>query len=372
LYYDCRGDFIQVPGFLSAVFLFADRCVRAYSLAAHPRSLRSGGGPLLPIYEGLPQLNPPLTELTGFRGLPVCGSVSTVAFSLAQRLGCSPIVLTGQDLAYTDGQAYAPGSAYQESRVRVSEDGTELILDWCDTLKQTHRGAVAPMHEREPLERVPAWGGGGSVLSGIGFSAIRAWFETAARTLSREYPDQRLVNATEGGARIDGFSERSLSDVLKELPLRTITAESLARDARAAARPLTRQRIGAWAARQRELTHQVRRSARRVRRLAERCDRALARDDSTAVTRAFAKLDDAEAAPKHAVNSAPFVDVWSFAALDQASEPSVGEGRDDRGRAVDAIKSERRMAAAIEGASGELAAELQKLACSMQPNPIPD
>ena len=65
--------------------------VRAFSLTGHPKMLRTGKGPLLPVYEGLPQLSP-LNALGKSPGLPVCGSVSTLAFSLAQRLGCSPIV----------------------------------------------------------------------------------------------------------------------------------------------------------------------------------------------------------------------------------------------------------------------------------------
>lgn len=344
---------------------YLDRCIRAYSLAAHPRTLRYGRGPLLPVYEGLPQLDPPLLELTGFRGLPVCGSVSTVAFSLAQRLGCSPIVLTGQDLAYTDGRAYAPGSVYEDSRVRVSEDGHELLHEWSDALKQTNRDAVAPIHEREPLERVPAWGGTGSVASGIGFSAIRAWFETAAQTLVREAPEQVLVNATEGGARIEGFAERRLSEVLAELPVLDIETEDIARAAHAAAPPLDRARVAEWAERQRELTSQIRRRARRVRLLAERCDRAIARDDAGAIRRGFAKLDQAELELVRAVRAAPLVDVWSYAALDETRGHGDAE-RDDRARAVAAIAAERHMASAIESASSELAGELDKLARALR------
>ena len=105
---------------------YLDQVVRAFSLTAHPKTMRTGAGPLLPVYEGLPQFAP-LIGLGRANGLAVCGSVSTLAFSLAQRLGCSPIVLVGQDLAYTDGQAYAAGTPYAGSRVKLSADGASLI-----------------------------------------------------------------------------------------------------------------------------------------------------------------------------------------------------------------------------------------------------
>jgi hypothetical protein len=37
---------------------YLDDVVRAFSLTAHPRSLRTGNGPLLPVFEGLPQFTP--------------------------------------------------------------------------------------------------------------------------------------------------------------------------------------------------------------------------------------------------------------------------------------------------------------------------
>ncbi len=63
---------------------YIDRVARAISVTAHPRSLRTGRGPLLPIFEGIQQQNVPLTELFGHNGLSVSGSVSTLAFALGR------------------------------------------------------------------------------------------------------------------------------------------------------------------------------------------------------------------------------------------------------------------------------------------------
>src|SRR6478752_2913780 len=113
---------------------YLDQVVRAFSMTAHPKTMRTGRGPLLPVYEGLPQFSP-LYALGQAPGLAVCGSVSTLAFSLAQRLGCSPIVLVGQDLAYTNGDAYASGTPYEGSRVKLSADGSSLEHERSATLR---------------------------------------------------------------------------------------------------------------------------------------------------------------------------------------------------------------------------------------------
>jgi len=39
-------------------------------------------------------------------------------------------------------------------------------------------------------------------------------------TYARHMPDTQLINATEGGAHIEGFAERPLAEVLRELPAR--------------------------------------------------------------------------------------------------------------------------------------------------------
>lgn len=61
-----------------------------------------------------------------------------------------------------------------------------------------------------------AWGGHGTVATTVAFNYFRYVFEEWAR----EPHTQPFINATEGGARIAGFVERRLADVLAELPAR--------------------------------------------------------------------------------------------------------------------------------------------------------
>ncbi len=346
---------------------YVDRVVRAFSLTAHPNALRTGAGPLLHVFEGIYQLNGPLKELLGHNGLSVSGSVTTLAFSLAERLGCSPIVFLGQDLAYTGGKAYAQGTPYEASRVRVGADGQSLEHDWCDTLKQTHNQDGAKMHEREPLCEAEAWGGGDTVLSTLGFGAVRAWLEAASIVLRRERPEVRLVNATEGGARIAGYEELTLAELLRDMPERNITAADLAREAARAEPPLSSERLASWATRQAELAYEVRAAARRIRRLSEASRTALARGDAGAISRGFNKLELAERTLRDAVQRMPFVDAWSHAELAQLERGSAGEAEhDDHDAATRSIEHEHAVARVIETAASEVARELRQVAARLR------
>lgn len=341
---------------------YIDRVVRAFSLTAHPQTLRTGSGPALPVFEGIPQLNAPMRALLGVQGLAVAGSVSTLAFALAQRLGCSPIVFVGQDLAYTDGQAYAPGTPYQNSRARKSADGEYLEHDWCETLKTTHNQGVNKMHEREPLREVEAWGGSGTVFSTLGFAAIRSWLETASVVLARETPELRLINATEGGARIPGFEELRLEQVLRELPTQQISARELSEAAHRTTPPLSRDRLQGWCRENAELAQNVRRAARRIRRLTEVALAALKGGNASQVVRNFSKLEHAENELRQAVARMPFVDAWAHADLEMGDESAPADSpSDDQQNAQRGLLREQRIAIVIERAAGEVQTEIERV-----------
>jgi hypothetical protein len=347
---------------------YIDRVIRAFSLTAHPQTLRTGSGPALPVFEGIAQLNEPMRALLGFPGLMVAGSVSTLAFSLAQRLGCSPIVFVGQDLAYTNGQAYASGTPYEASSVRRSDDGDYLEHDWCETLKTTHNQGENRMLEREPLREVAAWGGSGTVFSTIGFSAVRSWLETASIVLAREFPDVRLINATEGGSRISGFEELRLEQVLSELPVRNITAKSLSEDARHEAPPVSIEKLTSWCRHHAHLARTVREAARRIRRLTELGLSALKSGNASQVVRNFSKLEEAERTLKEAVAHMPFVDAWAHAELATQMDESKPASVDDQQNASRAMLLEQRIAAVIERSAHDVQAEFERLQRSLIPD----
>ncbi len=58
-------------------------------------------------------------------------TVAHLAYYLARFMGCDPVMLIGQDLAFTDGQYYAPGAAiHQVWSGELSEFNTLEMLEW--------------------------------------------------------------------------------------------------------------------------------------------------------------------------------------------------------------------------------------------------
>jgi hypothetical protein len=241
--------------------------------------------------------------------------------------------------------------------VTASADGESLEHAPSATLSATNSGLL----RREPLKEVPAWGGKDTALSTLGFSAVRAWLELAAEVVRRGRPEQRLINATEGGARIEGFEELTLAEVLAPLPELGITPESLASAARAASPPLSAGEIAAWVEVQLSGARATRAAARRVRRLTNAAGKAMRSADPHATTRVFTKLEEAERCLRAAVQSSPFVDAFSWTAIDAVMLEGDGPSHDNLESAEAGVKKEARIASAIETCTRELETKLEQL-----------
>src|SRR5690606_15647984 len=148
--------------------------------------------------------------------------VSTAAFSLAQRLGCSPIVLVGQDMAFTNGKTYAGGTGYESSVARANHKTGQVELEWNQAIQDQHGVQHGTRHNTEPLMQVRAWGGQGEVMSGPSFMAINSWLESTAALSEAFGMHRRYINASEGGASVAGFEELSLKTLLETLPDRPL------------------------------------------------------------------------------------------------------------------------------------------------------
>jgi hypothetical protein len=136
-----------------------------------------------------------------FPVLSTGGSVSTIAFTLAIYLGFSKIVLIGQDLAFTGGKSHTAGiegalgdnDAYIKSRVLMEVEGID----------------------------------GSMLQTDFQMWYYKKWFERAILEMGDTLT---VIDATEGGARIEGTQIRSLHDVIemecrKELPFRELEQE---------------------------------------------------------------------------------------------------------------------------------------------------
>ena len=113
--------------------------------------------------------------------MPMGLSCAHVAFGLGVKLGCSPIVLVGQDLAYGENsKSHVKGTEYDNSG-KVPEKVEELLDGYY----------------------------GRKVKSTKIWLQFKMWFESLIQKASLD-----VINATEGGVHIYGTKRESLKDVI--------------------------------------------------------------------------------------------------------------------------------------------------------------
>lgn len=110
------------------------------------------------------------------------GSVSVTSFRLALSWGCSPLILVGQDLTYSDGRHYAG----------VDDEKPKRATPF-----------TAPGYY------------GGVVNMPYDFFVYHFYFESLARSIAEQKAGVELFNCTEGGAYIAGFVHSTLAEVLE-------------------------------------------------------------------------------------------------------------------------------------------------------------
>ncbi len=121
------------------------------------------------------------------------GSVATSAFDLLLNMGCDPIILTGQDLAYT-GREYHCSGTYHNDDWQVLTGRFRSL----DTINQD-------LIRKRRIKYVPSFGGKGMVISDFVFDLYKFWFEDSSARVK-----VRVINATGGGSRIRNTSEEAL------------------------------------------------------------------------------------------------------------------------------------------------------------------
>jgi hypothetical protein len=116
-------------------------------------------------------------------------SVSHSALDLAFKFGCDPIVLIGQDLAYTGNKRYADGQI--TSSQQIIESGN--IPLGCYITQDIY---------------------GEDVYTDPSFESVKIWFE---QIIKDHYAGKaEIINATEAGLSIKGTVNRKLDEVIEE------------------------------------------------------------------------------------------------------------------------------------------------------------
>ena len=116
------------------------------------------------------------------------GSVATIAMDVALQLGAARIVCLGLDLAYTGDKMHA---TYAGKYDMIKTDGLLQVRDWDGNMVQTS----------------------------VALDMYRKWIEQRVTRANKELPDVELINATEGGAYIQGMKHMKLSDLLNSTSL---------------------------------------------------------------------------------------------------------------------------------------------------------
>lgn len=189
------------------------------------------------------------------------GSVTTIAYGTALMLGCNPIILVGQDCAFKAERAYCSNSTHEDARVEF--DGRVGTLHMSKVAREASAevGQTLPYFQGEQRE-VEAWGGEGTVQTLAMYDDFRGWFEQSSYEARRSL-GTRTINATEGGARMQGVEEMRLADVVEMLPvLETAPGARLAALYRRA-RPVQREDVVA-------ALREQKREAAKFAKLAER------------------------------------------------------------------------------------------------------
>lgn len=127
-------------------------------------------------------------------------TVAHLAYYLAEHLGCDPIIFIGQDLGFSDGLAYTPGTSHEDVwRPELSRFCTVEMKQW-DVI----------VRERFILRKIPDVQGRPMYSEERLFTYLQQFERDFAQTKSR------IIDATEGGAAKRGATPMTLAAAIEQ------------------------------------------------------------------------------------------------------------------------------------------------------------
>lgn len=151
------------------------------------------------------------------------GTVSYTALNSARLLGCSKIILVGQDLAYIEGQCYSKDSAYKDLVCGVNPE----IGRWEIMAKDFEKFADAISNNADKEKRKTAaqrrlknLNASLYLVKGISgdmipTESVYAAFVKPLEEYAEHFNDRTYINTSLVGAQIDGFENMSLEEALQ-------------------------------------------------------------------------------------------------------------------------------------------------------------
>ena len=127
-------------------------------------------------------------------------TVAHLAFYLAEYLGCDPVIFVGQDLGFSDGLSYAPGTSYDDLwRPELGRFNSIEMLQWQRIVR-----------DRNILRRVPDYRGRPTYTEERLYTYLLQFERDFAKS------GRAIIDATEGGVAKRGTRVMTLADALNE------------------------------------------------------------------------------------------------------------------------------------------------------------
>lgn len=153
------------------------------------------------------------------------GTVSYTAINSARILGCSRIILVGQDLAYIEGQCYSKDSAYKDLLCTYNQEKKkwEIVAKDIDAYGK----ALNNSNDEEALRkaakiRIDNLNKSLYYVKGINgdmipTESVYAAFIKPMSEFTELYPEIEYINCSLKGAQINGFKNVALEEALQNL-----------------------------------------------------------------------------------------------------------------------------------------------------------
>ncbi|MBW2282532.1 MAG: DUF115 domain-containing protein [Deltaproteobacteria bacterium] len=166
------------------------------------------------------------------------GSVACSQLSLAVHLGCDPVVFVGQDLSFTD-RYYAKEGLDGDARVEAADAGSFVLRKGAGATGPgvLQKDGTLQFTIPQKILQVPGYHGG-TVPTTASLHVILTWFQAVAEVLAGK---PRLINSTEGGARIRGMEQLPLESIVAEHGERRLDVGAILDQACAACDPADRR-----------------------------------------------------------------------------------------------------------------------------------
>lgn len=152
------------------------------------------------------------------------GTVSYTALNCARILGCSKIILAGQDLAYIEGQCYSKDSAYKDLVCKYSEEKGKWEIqakDFENFASLISNSPDAETRKKAALSRLENLNSSLYYVKGINgdmipTESVYAAFIQPLTEYTQMYPQAEYINTSLVGAQIDGFKNMPIEEALKD------------------------------------------------------------------------------------------------------------------------------------------------------------